>query len=112
MSPPPEPAGRSRLKDSLDAFSLKALDEELDKLRAAVQKADTQQAIMSLSMLLALTVCPAMLGTQEAIRQSQSKTKREEHRSRRCNLIVSCVKSSIRSRDINNKLVVLRDSKV
>lgn len=67
---------------------------------------------MSIPMLLALTICPAMLGTQEAIRQSQSKTKREEHRSRRCNLIVSCVKPSIRSRDINNKLIVLKDSKV
>ncbi|CVL00111.1 uncharacterized protein FMAN_02722 [Fusarium mangiferae] len=67
---------------------------------------------MSLPMLLALTVCPAMLGTQEAIRQSQAKTKREEHRGRRCNLVVSCVKPSIRSRDINNKLVVLKDSKL
>ncbi|UZP45499.1 hypothetical protein NXS19_013311 [Fusarium pseudograminearum] len=67
---------------------------------------------MAIPMLLALTVCPAMLGTQEAIRQSQSKTKREEHRGRRCNLVVSCVKPSIRSRDINNKLVVLKDSKL
>ncbi|KAH9890179.1 hypothetical protein F4778DRAFT_752888 [Xylariomycetidae sp. FL2044] len=67
---------------------------------------------MAIPMLLALTICPAMLGTQEAIRQSQSKTKREEHRSRRCNLVVSCVKPSIRSRDIHGKLVVLRDNKL
>lgn len=67
---------------------------------------------MPLGLILALSVCPAMLGTQEAIRQSQSKSKREEHRARRCNLVVSCVKRSIRSRDINNKLVVLRDNKV
>ncbi|KAI0602089.1 hypothetical protein F4775DRAFT_581851 [Biscogniauxia sp. FL1348] len=67
---------------------------------------------MALSMMLALTICPAMLGTQEAIRQSQSKTKREEHRARRSNLIVSCVKSSIRSRDIDGKLVVLKDNKL
>ncbi|RGP75702.1 hypothetical protein FLONG3_5679 [Fusarium longipes] len=86
--------------------------EEVDKLKQAVQKDDKDKVIMAIPMLLALTVCPAMLGTQEAIRQSQSKTKREEHRGRRCNLVVSCVKPSIRSRDINNKLVVLKDSKL
>ncbi|KAI1341051.1 hypothetical protein F5Y15DRAFT_23890 [Xylariaceae sp. FL0016] len=67
---------------------------------------------MAVPMILALTICPAMLGTQEAIRQSQSKNKREEHRARRCNLVVSCVKQSIRSRDINQKLVVLKDNKL
>ncbi|KAI0104494.1 hypothetical protein F4814DRAFT_455777 [Daldinia grandis] len=67
---------------------------------------------MSIPMILALTIAPALLGTQEAIRQSQSKTKREEHRARRCNLVVSCVKQSIRSRDINGKLVVLKDNKL
>lgn len=112
MSPPTQSSGTGGLKETLDGFSSKALEDELDKLRTAVQDGNPQQVIMALPMLLALTVCPAMLGTQEAIRQSQSKTKREEHRARRCNLIVSCVKPSIRSRDINNKLVVLRDQKV
>ncbi|KAF4303285.1 hypothetical protein GTA08_BOTSDO08754 [Botryosphaeria dothidea] len=67
---------------------------------------------MVLSMLLALNACPAMLGTQEAIRQSQSKERREEHRARRCNLIATCVKSSIRSREINGRQLVLRDNKL
>ncbi|KAI1141723.1 hypothetical protein F5Y05DRAFT_402667 [Hypoxylon sp. FL0543] len=67
---------------------------------------------MAVPMLLALTIAPALLGTQEAIRQSQSKNKREEHRARRCNLVVSCVKQSIRSRDINGKLIVLKDNKL
>ncbi|KAI1311518.1 hypothetical protein F5Y03DRAFT_410620 [Xylaria venustula] len=71
-----------------------------------------QEVTMAVPMLLALTICPALLGTQEAIRQSQSKNKREEHRARRCNLVVSCVKQSIRSRDINGKLVVLKDNKL
>ncbi|KAI1154278.1 hypothetical protein F4825DRAFT_460485 [Nemania diffusa] len=71
-----------------------------------------QEATMAIPMLLALTICPALLGTQEAIRQSQSKNKREEHRARRCNLVVSCVKQSIRSRDIDGKLVVLKDNKL
>lgn len=67
---------------------------------------------MALSMLVAIVAAPALLGTQEAIRQSQSKEKREEHRARRCNLIASCVKSSLRSREINGRPVVLRDNKV
>ncbi|GAP90772.1 hypothetical protein SAMD00023353_4700210 [Rosellinia necatrix] len=71
-----------------------------------------QEGAMAVPMLLALTICPALLGTQEAIRQSQSKTKREEHRARRCNLVVSCVKQSIRSRDIHGRLVVLKDNKL
>ncbi|KAI1777206.1 hypothetical protein F4818DRAFT_340890 [Hypoxylon cercidicola] len=71
-----------------------------------------EEVAMALPMILALTIAPALLGTQEAIRQSQSKSKREEHRSRRCNLTVSCVKQSIRSRDVHGKLVVLKDNKL
>jgi hypothetical protein len=63
-------------------------------------------------MLVAIIAAPALLGTQEAIRQSQSKEKREEHRARRCNLIASCVTSSLRSREINGRPVVLRNGKV
>lgn len=103
---------QSNLQNLLRSACKHKLLEEVDKLKEAVQKDDKDKVIMAIPMLLALTVCPAMLGTQEAIRQSQSKTKREEHRGRRCNLVVSCVKPSIRSRDINNKLVVLKDSKV
>lgn len=67
---------------------------------------------MVLPILIALIAAPALLGTQEAIRQSQSKEKREEHRARRCNLIASCVKSSLRSREINGRPIVLRDGKL
>lgn len=67
---------------------------------------------MVLSMLVALTTAPALLGTAEAIRQGQSKDRREEHRARRCNLIVTCVKSCIRSREIDSRQVVLKDNKV
>lgn len=67
---------------------------------------------MVLSMLVAIIAAPGLLGSQEAIRQSQSKEKREEHRARRCNLIATCVKSSIRSREINGRPVVLRNGKL
>lgn len=114
MSHPSSPDQFSDFRQALGSICKKKLVEEVDKLKAAVEKdnPDPQEVIMAIPMLLALTICPAMLGTQEAIRSSQSKTKREEHRGRRCNLIVSCVKPSIRSRDVNNKLVVLKDSKV
>ncbi|KAF1991875.1 hypothetical protein K402DRAFT_399832 [Aulographum hederae CBS 113979] len=67
---------------------------------------------MVLGMIILLAAAPGLLGTQEAIRQGQSKEKREEHRSRRCNLIVSCVKSSTRSREIDGRQIVLRDGKL
>ncbi|KAF9784212.1 hypothetical protein IL306_007985 [Fusarium sp. DS 682] len=111
-SQPQQGSTQSTLQQLFGGLCKQKLLEEVDKLKEAVQKDDPQKVIMSLPMLLALTVCPAMLGTQEAIRQSQAKTKREEHRARRCNLVVSCVKPSIRSRDINNKLIVLKDSKL
>ncbi|KAI9661752.1 MAG: hypothetical protein M1821_008991 [Bathelium mastoideum] len=63
-------------------------------------------------MLVALTTAPALLGTQESIRQSQAKEKREEHRARRCNLVVSCIRSSRRSQEINGKQVVLKNGKL
>ncbi|KAK7997355.1 hypothetical protein PG990_009830 [Apiospora arundinis] len=67
---------------------------------------------MVLGMLLAITTCPAMLGTQEAIRQSQSKNRREEHRAQRCNLMVNCLSSSNRSHELHGKTVVLKGSKL
>lgn len=63
-------------------------------------------------MLIAIITAPGLLGSQEAIRQSQTQEKREEHRARRCNLIATCVKSSIRSREINGRPVVLRKGKL
>jgi hypothetical protein len=67
---------------------------------------------MVLGVIIAVVTAPGLLGSQEAIRQSQSKEKREEHRARRCNLIATCVKSSMRSREINGRPVVLKNGKV
>lgn len=112
LSPEQEEAELARLKEALREATDRILEVELAKLRIAVKTGDTQSVSMSLAMLIALTICPAMLSSQEAIRQSQTKTRREEHRGRRCNLVVSCVKPSTRARDVNNRAVVLRDSKV
>jgi hypothetical protein len=65
-----------------------------------------------MSLLVALVATPALLGTQEAIRQSQQKERREEHRARRCNLIARCIRSSIRCVEINGRPLVLRDGEV
>ncbi|KAI3339732.1 hypothetical protein F4824DRAFT_487686 [Ustulina deusta] len=97
----------------VEALRKEELQEALkEACRGKTREQALQEVTMAVPMLLALTICPAMLGTQEAIRQSQSKDKREEHRARRCNLVVSCVKQSIRSRDINGRLVVLKDNKL
>ncbi|KAK9444114.1 hypothetical protein VB005_02310 [Metarhizium brunneum] len=73
---------------------------------------DTEDIAMAIPLLLALSICPAMLGTQEGIRQSQAQNRREEHRSRRCNLMVSCIKPSVRKREIDGTLVMLKDAKL
>jgi len=67
---------------------------------------------MVLSLMVALITCPAMLATQEAIRQGQQKDRREEHRARRCNMVATCVKSSSRSQEVDNRRIVLRGKKV
>jgi hypothetical protein len=64
------------------------------------------------SMLIALITCPALLATSEAIRQGQTKDRREEHRARRSNLIVSCVEASPRRREIDHQQVALKNNKV
>ena len=65
-----------------------------------------------MSMLITMSTVPGLLGTQEAIRQSQSKDKREEHRARRCNFIAHCVKPSLRAREINDRPLVLSNGHV
>jgi hypothetical protein len=77
---------------------------------ASLRKHD--QGTMVLSILIAIIAAPGLLGSSEAIRQSQSQEKREEHRARRCNLVVTCVKSSGRSRELNGRIVVLRNGKL
>lgn len=67
---------------------------------------------MVLSILIAAITAPGLLGSQEAIRQGQSKDKREEHRARRCNLVVGCVKPSPKGREIDGCPVVLRNGKL
>jgi hypothetical protein len=64
------------------------------------------------SMLLALLTAPALLATNEAIRQGQTKDRREEHRARRSNLIINCVAPSSRSLEIDHRQVALKDNKV
>ena len=64
------------------------------------------------SMLMALVTVPALLATNEAIRQGQTKDRREEHRARRSNLVVNCVDTSPLSRDIDHRQIALKDNKV
>ena len=67
---------------------------------------------MVIGTILLVAAAPGLLGTQEAIRQSQQKEKREEHRARRCGLIATCVKSSIRGREVDSRQIVLVNNRV
>lgn len=54
----------------------------------------------------------AVFGSAEAIRQTQAKTRRQEHRSRKNNLLVHCVKSTKYSAEIEGHHVILSGEKV
>ncbi len=64
------------------------------------------------SMLIALLTCPALLATNEAIRQGQTKDRREEHRARRSNLLVSCTDPSPLSIEVDHRQIALKNSRV
>ena len=54
----------------------------------------------------------AVFGASEGIRASQSKSRKEEHRSRKNNLVVHCCKGSRDSSHLENRRVVLSGDKV
>ncbi|TGO52601.1 hypothetical protein BCON_0138g00190 [Botryotinia convoluta] len=58
------------------------------------------------SLLIALVTAPALLATNEAIRQGQTKDRKEEHRARRCNLIASCVEASPLSIEVDYRQIL------
>ena len=64
---------------------------------------------MALSVLIGFA---GVFGAAEGIRASQSKSKREEHRSRKNNLLAHCPKSSQFSPILEGRRIVLSGDKV
>lgn len=54
----------------------------------------------------------SVFGAAEAIRQTQARARRQEHRSRKNNLVVHCIKSSRYSSSLEGKHVILSGNKV
>jgi hypothetical protein len=67
---------------------------------------------MVLGILTSIAACPAIIGTTEAIRQGQSQNKKQQHRGRKSNLLVTCSDPSRKARNIHGGTVVLRDKKL
>ncbi len=67
---------------------------------------------MVLGLITAIAACPAIIGTTEAVGQGQRQNKRQQHRGRKSNLLVTCSDPSRKARDIHGGTVVLRDNKV
>jgi hypothetical protein len=67
---------------------------------------------MVLGIITAIAACPAIIGTTEAVRQGQSQHKKQRHKGRKSNLLVTCSDPSRKARDIHGGTVVLRDKKV
>ncbi|KAF8858569.1 hypothetical protein BDZ45DRAFT_725877 [Acephala macrosclerotiorum] len=64
---------------------------------------------MSLTIIVGVS---ALFGISEAIKQTQSKARRDEHRSRKCHLLVHCSKSSQYSPILEGRRVVLSGDKL
>ncbi|SPO06227.1 uncharacterized protein DNG_08916 [Cephalotrichum gorgonifer] len=67
---------------------------------------------MVLGIITAIAACPAIVGTNEAIMISQRKQAKEEHRTRKTNLVVACSDPSAKAEDVDQSFVVLRDHKL
>jgi hypothetical protein len=67
---------------------------------------------MVLGILTSIAACPAIIGATEAVRQGQTQNKKQQHRGRKSNLIVTCSDPSRKARDIHGGTVVLRDKNV
>ncbi|TVY59336.1 hypothetical protein LCER1_G000745 [Lachnellula cervina] len=64
------------------------------------------------SIISVLVGMSAIFGTAEAIKETRSKARRSEHRSRKCNLVVRCPNSSQYSALLDNRRVVLSGDKL
>jgi hypothetical protein len=67
---------------------------------------------MVLGIITSIAACPAIIGTTEAVRQGQTQNRREAHRSKKSNLLVTCSDPSRKARDIHGGTIVLLDGKV
>lgn len=67
---------------------------------------------MVLGILTSIAACPAIIGTTEAVKQGQSQNKKQQHKGRKSNLLVTCSDPSRKARDIHGGTLVLRDNKV
>lgn len=67
---------------------------------------------MALGIITSVAACPAIVGTTEAIQNSQRQQRKQQHRQRKTNLIVACSDPSAAGDYIDGSYIVLRDHKV
>lgn len=67
---------------------------------------------MDLGIITAIAACPAIVGTNEAIKIGQAKSEKENHRRIKTHLVVNCVGESSQKAQIHGGLIVLRNNKV
>ncbi|RFU31453.1 hypothetical protein B7463_g4897, partial [Scytalidium lignicola] len=67
---------------------------------------------MVLGIITSIAACPAIIGTTEAIQQGQRQNKREQFRSGKSNLLVTCSDPSKKATDIHGGSIVLKDGKL
>lgn len=67
---------------------------------------------MVLGLITAIAVCPALLGTTEAIRHGETQNRREAHRGRKYNLTVTLLRNSTYNAQFNGAPIVLKSGKL
>lgn len=67
---------------------------------------------MVLGVITSIAACPAIVGTTEAIQNSQRQQRKGEHRQRKTNLVVACADPSAQGDYVDASYIVLRDNKV
>lgn len=67
---------------------------------------------MVLGVITSVAACPAIVGTTEAIQNSQRQQRKQQHRQRKTNLVVGCQDPSQAGDDLDGSYIVLRDNKV
>ncbi|MBE3048202.1 hypothetical protein IMZ48_38000 [Candidatus Bathyarchaeota archaeon] len=67
---------------------------------------------MVLGIITSVAACPAIVGTTEAIQNSQRQERKAQHRGTKTNLVVACADPSADGDYIDGSYIVLRDNKV
>lgn len=93
-------------------LELEHLPEDEDWQDHNLRPPNSDEEDMDLGIITSIAACPAIVGTNEAIKLGQQKSEKEKHRSIKTNLVVQCVGESRHKAQIHGGFVVLKHNRV